>query len=368
MSKSLRLHWLAWQPTPYNNHLFEALARDPEIDFHAHFICPVVGSHPWEFEKLPFEASYFQTASGIDVGLVRQAARDRDAVYVVAGWHDLTMQSVLTARAIRRLPVALWTDTPAKQPRPRVKGFLRSGWLKWIFSRSDVVFGTGAPALAALQEMGCPRERLTSLPFFVPLPSVTRDFVSPPSPLVFASSGRLWNEMKGHDLALAALAQAREATRREDFEYVIAGVGPDERNLRERAVTLELTDHVRFAGFMQPSDLAGLLSRAHVLLHPSRWDPYPVAVLEAMAAGLVVLGSDASGSVQDRIRDGENGFVHHAGDDIALAANIAELLRNRARIGPMSAAAQRTAEEWPVSRGVAIVKDALGAIRNTRAA
>ena len=95
-----------------------------------------------------------------------------------------------------------------------------------------------------------------------------------------------------------------------------------------------------------------LFAASDVLLHPSLYDPFPVAVLEAMAAGLVVLGSDVCGFVRDRINHGENGMIHHAGDVEELAKQLAFVLNNCQSTSAMGTKARATAEAWPVSRGV----------------
>ena len=79
------------------------------------------------------------------------------------------------------------------------------------------------------------------------------------------------------------------------------------------------------------------------------------AVLEGMAAGLAILGSDVSGSVKDRVSHGFNGFVHPAGNAEVLAEHIEFALTNPAKIAEMGRRARLTAEEWPVDRGVEIV-------------
>jgi glycosyltransferase involved in cell wall biosynthesis len=297
---------------------------------------------------------------GIDGHLVRLAASDRESFFVIAGWHDTTMQLVMTLLAIRSRPFAVWTDTPDLHvPRPRGKVLIRSLFLRWIFKRAMFVLGTGQPAMQALSDMGCPKEKLVNFPFFVDLKRQTEPRRVPTGPVKFVSSGRLKNEMKGHQIALSALALARELSGSSNFEYVIAGTGPDLQALQDHTRRLHLERHVAFTGWLEPDVVAKLFAESHILLHPSLYDPFPVAVLEAMAAGLVVLGSDACGSVRDRINNGVNGMIHHAGDVEELAKQIAFVLSHPESVTAMSARACETAEQWPVSRGVSIIDSLL---------
>jgi glycosyltransferase involved in cell wall biosynthesis len=68
-----------------------------------------------------------------------------------------------------------------------------------------------------------------------------------------------------------------------------------------------------------------LISKALIFVLPSRCEGTPRVVVEAMAAGVPVIGSDV-GAIPYLIRDGENGFVVPAGDASALEARLRQLL------------------------------------------
>ncbi len=85
-------------------------------------------------------------------------------------------------------------------------------------------------------------------------------------------------------------------------------------------------------------------------------DPFPVAVLEAMAAGLPVIGSDMAGSVVERVKNGENGFVISSTDVEGLAESIIKFIINPSLVENMGYAARQTAEEWPVERAEQVIK------------
>jgi glycosyltransferase involved in cell wall biosynthesis len=100
------------------------------------------------------------------------------------------------------------------------------------------------------------------------------------------------NWLKGHDVAIRALARASAATG-QPFRHSVAGTGPDGERLRTLAADLGVADSVRLLGWTEPEDLRALTRSADALIHPSPTpDPFPNAVLEGMAAGMVVFGSD----------------------------------------------------------------------------
>lgn len=75
-----------------------------------------------------------------------------------------------------------------------------------------------------------------------------------------------------------------------------------------------------------------------------------------MAAGLIVIESDQTAAVIDRIIDGESGFIHRVNDVNALAEKIEYLMTHQELIEKLAPAAQQAAGIWPVSRAVNVVR------------
>src|SRR5262249_47620491 len=119
-------------------------------------------------------------------------------------------------------------------------------------------------------------------------------------------------------------------------------------------------DVVQFVGWTEYEDLPALLGRADALVLPSHWDPFPVAVIEAMAAGLPVLGRDAGGSVRERVVNGKNGFTRRAGDAVALADHMSRIAADRALRSRLGEHALATSSVWGVDRCVAALRDTFG--------
>ena len=143
------------------------------------------------------------------------------------------------------------------------------------------------------------------------------------------------------------------------LELVLAGVGPDEGRLRGYARAQGLADVVQFAGWTEYENIPALLGRADALVLPSHSDPFPVAVIEAMAAGLPVLGSDACGSVRERVVNGENGFTHRAGDAATLADHMERIAADPADRSMLGGHALATSNVWGVDRCVTVLRDTL---------
>jgi glycosyltransferase involved in cell wall biosynthesis len=98
---------------------------------------------------------------------------------------------------------------------------------------------------------------------------------------------------------------------------------------------------VHYLGFRK--DIPELLRSAAALALPSYADPLPVSVLEAMAAGLPVIGT-RSGGMEDQIVDGQTGRLVPVGRPDLLASAVREVLSDRARARAMGEAGRRRAE------------------------
>jgi glycosyltransferase involved in cell wall biosynthesis len=87
----------------------------------------------------------------------------------------------------------------------------------------------------------------------------------------------------------------------------------------------ELSPRVELRGFVTREALKGLYADASVVCLPSWWEALPMACLEAMASGAIVVGSSAGG-MPEIIRDSVDGFLVPPRDHVALAERLAEAL------------------------------------------
>jgi glycosyltransferase involved in cell wall biosynthesis len=89
----------------------------------------------------------------------------------------------------------------------------------------------------------------------------------------------------------------------------------------------------------------GLYADHDVFVLPTRAEGVPVALLEAMGAGLVPIVSDIESGVSEVIESGVTGYRPAVGDTASFAAAVAELERNRGRLETMSRTARQTVVE-----------------------
>jgi glycosyltransferase involved in cell wall biosynthesis len=106
----------------------------------------------------------------------------------------------------------------------------------------------------------------------------------------------------------------------------IAGYGPEGKSLKALVASLDL-DGVKFMGRVERSEMPRLYHDADVMLNTSLIDNMPVSILEAFAAGLPVVTTDAGG-IPYIVRHRENGMVAKIRDVEGLVAAMSELIRD----------------------------------------
>ncbi len=134
-----------------------------------------------------------------------------------------------------------------------------------------------------------------------------------------------YGERKGTADLLRAVRRARDAGTA--VELILAGKEEyrgEEAGLRSLAAELELNGAVQFAGVVGREQLAELYGEADVFCLPSERDGVPMALLEAMAAGLPVVATRVGG-IGDLVVDGETGVLVAPGDSAAVAGALSTL-------------------------------------------
>ncbi|MBW1710880.1 MAG: glycosyltransferase family 4 protein, partial [Deltaproteobacteria bacterium] len=169
--------------------------------------------------------------------------------------------------------------------------------------------------------------------------------VPPPAPedvinIIFA--GSLVPD-KDVDILLKAVDRLKHLSLR----LLIAGQGPSDQELRNLAKSLKIEHLVTFQGQISPgSHMAEMMSRAHFLVLPSHHEGRPNVVLEAMAAGRPVIGTDIEG-IRELVKHTETGLLFPKGDIKVLSEAIERLVENPELLIRMG----RSARQWVLDQG-----------------
>ena len=259
----------------------------------------------------------------------------------------LTRTNITCCCAAWDLPIHLVVserNDPSRQLLPEVWQRLRP----LAYRRAQVVTANTAGVLSALEPMG-PWDRLALLPN--PLPGApalaTGDSATSTSasrPIGFINVARMVPQ-KGLDVLIAALPRLRGAAA--SWPVTLVGDGPERETLQKQSQDLGVSGRLRCLGFR--SDPEQFLAEAAVFVLPSRFEGMPNALLEAMAAGLAVIVTDASPGPLEMVEPGVSGLVVPSDDPAALANAMEVLAADPERCLRMGAAARAriAALDWP---------------------
>lgn len=258
---------------------------------------------------------------------------------LMLGFTNLTGILLLLLKPFHRAKIVLRQDAGNF-------GIRRDGLLAWfkrvvyrqLLQGVDVVLAQGIQNSNYFDYYGVPRIRHVLAPVFVDealycLPSseeresLRAKYQLQSGQVVFIVSGK-FEPRKRVDFAIRAFS---EHARREDNSLLwLVGSGELDEELRTLVRELGMESRVIFHGFVLQRQMAELYKTADCLVHPARFDPWPLCVLEAIRCGLAVILSSSVGSVDDIILQGVTGYRFEELDNAELVRLLEVLSTDRA--------------------------------------
>jgi glycosyltransferase involved in cell wall biosynthesis len=111
----------------------------------------------------------------------------------------------------------------------------------------------------------------------------------------------------------------------EKFVFYIVGDGRLENKLKKLSADLGLTNRVKFAGSKPYADLPKILKASDIFIRPSLTEGLGNSFLEAMAAGLPIIGTLAGG-IKDFLIDGRTGLVCEPKNSASIVLAVEKLM------------------------------------------
>ncbi len=127
------------------------------------------------------------------------------------------------------------------------------------------------------------------------------------------------------DILVRAIAEVKKII--PDVKLWILGGGAEENYLKKLAQDFKIIGNVEFLGEVPNDRISEYLVKADIFVRPSRSEGLGTAFLEAMAAGLPVIGTPVGG-IPDFLKDGENGLFSRPEDAKDLSEKIVKLINN----------------------------------------
>jgi glycosyltransferase involved in cell wall biosynthesis len=209
--------------------------------------------------------------------------------------------------------------------------------VRWALRRAQQVLALSDEARLALLRIE-PRARVQVLPNPIALPPWQAPLAGPTPTVLFL--GQL-TAAKGVEDLVAVWAEVRRAV--PQAELVLGGSG-DMAAVRALCERAGVGHCVQLRGWVTGDAKTALLKRAWVLALPSHHEALPMAVLEALAAGVPVVASRVGG-IPLAVEDGVCGRLIAPQDRPALATALADLLSQAATRQQFGAAARARARD-----------------------
>jgi glycosyltransferase involved in cell wall biosynthesis len=270
---------------------------------------------------------------------VRRFARGADVVHGLDRRAGLWARVTPPRRPCRRvytihgLPDE-YLPPPAGRARPGLRATLAYRLLDPLLARRADALIVPSRAVAAVltSRLGFPAGRMHVIPNGV-------------APAAAASSGgelvgtlSVLHPVKGLDVFLRAAARLAEG--RPELRFGLYGAGPERAALERLAASLGLDGRLEAPGHVPAAEA---LSRLRVFVLSSYMENAPMALLEAMAAGVPVVATTVGGVPE--IATAETAQLVPPGDEAALAGAVARLLDDPVLAREQAAAARRLVEE-----------------------
>ena len=251
-----------------------------------------------------------------DANLIRSVVVDaKPDVLVLPGWAYDAYRALAFDSALASAKRVMTMDTPYRGTvRQRLGRFKMASF----FARVDRVMVPGERAWQLARVLGFDetkvRRGMYGVDFAALAPLHARRAAQPGGwPKRFLFTGRYAHE-KGVDVLLAAYAQYRHAVA-DPWPLTCCGMGDMKGLLANQAGVEDL-------GFVQPADMHAVSARGGVFVLASRYDPWPLVIVESCAAGLPVVCTEACGSAVELVRSQHNGWLVATGDVADLARGL----------------------------------------------
>jgi len=163
----------------------------------------------------------------------------------------------------------------------------------------------------------------------------------PADATVIISIGEL-SKRKNHQVAIKAMSKIKS----DKLYYIICGQGKLQKKLRDLCQKLKLENFVLFLGYR--NDISDLLHMSDIFVFPSLQEGLPVALMEAMAAGLPCIVSKIRGNT-DLVAHTKKVYICENNDEGEYIRAIENFMEEGARSGKMDAQTKNPLKKFDIT-------------------
>ena len=263
--------------------------------------------------RLPYFPGHYVYQSYLTSERLWYALRRSQAVDFIyaqgfAGWKALREKrrgGALPPIGVNFHGLEMYQRTPS--PWGQLEQWMLRPFVRHNLARADVVLSLGGGLSRILRSLGVPPGSIIESSNGVDAHWVAPEIRPRSDPLAFLFIGR-YERRKGVEVLHEAITRL---VAKYDFQFHFVGPVPDRLKMSNPQVT--------YWGLVREEErVKAILAQCDVLVCPSYAEGMPTVILEAMASGLAIIGTDV-GAV-DALVSEENGWIVPAGDRAALQA------------------------------------------------
>ena len=388
LNHRLRVLFIASHPVQYQAPVFRRLAIRPEVEMRVAYCSlrgaeaaldpefgtivkwdvPLLSGYNWS--HVPNKGSGSDSFIGLfNPGIWKIIAKGNyDAVVCFTGYVRATFWIAWLASKCQRIAFLFGADATSLEPRDGRTWKRKIKEVLWpnLFRLADQVIVPSTGTMELMLSLGVPRARITLTPYTVDNDwwmeqsrnvdrvAVRKSWGASPNAFVVLFSAKLQPWKRPTDL-LRAFAKVSTS----NALLVFAGDGPLKQQLQSEAYSLGIENRVRMLGFVNQSYLPSVYTSADVMVLPSEYEPFGVAVNEAMCCGCPVLVSDRVGARKDLIAPIRSDFVFRCGDIEALASILRRLASDSTLTTSIGRSCQEHMRKWSPEHNISATLEAI---------
>lgn len=383
-----RLAIVASHVIQYQDPFFRLLASDPAIDLTVLY-CSGAGAKTyrdadmgatlrWDLELLTGYAHRFLFnlvrdsnrvwTRHVNPGIVPALLRGHyEMVIFMLGWGSISALAGIVTCRLAGIPFFLYGDSSFPPPETTLRSRIRARSLRMLFSTASGFMISGVLNGQYYRHYGADPARFFLLPWAVENERFARAGQFAPG-----ERERMRTSLGIRGEQVVFLYSAKLVPRKDPMTMLRAYEQMPDRN---RAVLLFVGDGilrepleryarehqlagVRFAGFVNQTELPRFYSLSDVFVLPSVYEPRGAVINEAMACGLPVIVTDRCGSIGDIVLENDNALIYPAGDTFALSNAMSRIVQHPSERQAMAARSREVIGTWTFDRGVQGVHEA----------
>jgi glycosyltransferase involved in cell wall biosynthesis len=332
--KKIKIGILTNIPTPYRKPMWEAYLKIKDVTFDVFYFSKMHKDRKWNFDKADGVKEIFLKGPRLcSLNLEIFALLKKYDLWIIGGYSDPTAQLLILLCKIFRIPYVIMFDGVSPKKIESKENKLKFVWKRFLVKNCFAFLGNGTVGRLYAKKLGVHEDRIYNQYLTVDIEhfmnllneknkmrSIIRQNLSiPKNGLVLLYIGRLI-KLKGVQDLIKAYSEIKQQN--QNVYLLIVGFGTYEKELKRMSQSIK---DIFYVGHVDYPNIHKYYFASDILILPTYDDSWGLVINEAMACGLPVVTTTASGASLDLIKN--NGYVFEPGDVKALVDIIKRYVR-----------------------------------------